>query len=190
MAKRLFIIHGWGGSPKELLHENLKKRFSKKGFEVFVLEMPNTNNPKIEEWVQYLNKIVGKSNEDDYFIGHSIGCQAIMRYVESLNENKKIRGCIFIAGWFKLANMESKEEEKIAEPWIKNKINLAKIRKMIKEIIVYLSSNEYYGFVEENSKIFHDKLGAKVIIEKDMGHFTDEEGLEKIAKFVDKLSFQ
>ena len=187
--KRAIIIHGWGGSPEELLHKLLKEKFSKNGFNVIVPQMPNTNNPKIEEWIPYLNKIVGKPNENDYFIGHSIGCQAIMRYLESLNEKNKIGKCIFIAGWFKLANMESKEEEKIAEPWIKNKINLTKIKNMIKEIIVYLSSNEYYGFIEENFKIFHDKLGAKVIIEKNMGHFTDEEGVEKISKFVDKLSF-
>ena len=31
--KKLFIVHGWGGSPKELLHKLLKDKFSKIGFE-------------------------------------------------------------------------------------------------------------------------------------------------------------
>ena len=37
--------------------------------------MPNTANPKIEEWVDYLNSKVDLLNEETYFIGHSIGCQ-------------------------------------------------------------------------------------------------------------------
>ena len=189
MTKRLFIIHGWGGSPKELLHKSLKEDFSKKGFKVFAPEMPNTNEPKIEEWIPHINKVVGKVDEDTYFIGHSVGCQTIMRYLEKLPEKTRIGGCIFIAGWFKLDNLESKEEEEIAKPWMENNINLGKIRKISKEILVYLSSNEYYDFIEENTKIFREKLGAKVIIEKNIGHFTDEEGIEKISKFVSKLDF-
>ena len=189
MTKRLFIIHGWGGNPNELLHQSLKKNFSKNGFKITIPPMPNKDKPVIKEWVSCLNKIVGKADEETYFIGHSIGCQAIMRYLETLSENTKVGKCIFIAGWFKLNNLESKEEEKIAKPWIEDNINLNKIRKIAKNIIVYLSSNEYYGFIEENSKIFKEKLGAKVIIEKDMGHFTNEEGKEKLSKFVSKLDF-
>lgn len=151
--------------------------------------MPNTNEPKIEEWIPYLNKIAGKVDEETYFIGHSIGCQAIMRYLEKLPEKTRIGGCIFIAGWFKLDNLESEEEEKIAKPWTENKINLDKIRKISKEISVYISNNEYYGFIKENTEIFREKLGAKVIIEKNIGHFTNEEGIEKISKFINKLNF-
>ena len=189
MGKRLFIVHGWGGNPNELLHQSLKKHFSKKGFKVIVPHMPNKDEPVINEWVSCLNKIVGKVDENTYFIGHSIGCQTIMRYLETLPEKTKVGGCIFIAGWFNLDNMESDEEERIAKPWIETKINFDKIKKIAKKIEVYLSSNEYYGFIEENSRIFKEKLKAKVIIEKDMGHFTDEEGKEKISNFVSKLDF-
>ncbi|MDO8509150.1 MAG: DUF1749 domain-containing protein [Nanoarchaeota archaeon] len=189
MVKRLFIIHGWGGNPNELLHRCLKKNFSKNGFKVIVPHMPNKDEPLIKEWVSCLNKIVGKADENTYFIGHSIGCQAIMRYLETLPEKTKVGGCIFIAGWFNLDNMETKEEEKIAKPWIKNKIDFNKVKDISQEIKVYLSSNEYYGFIEENVQTFKEKLGAKVIIEDNMGHFTNEEGESKIYKFASKLDF-
>lgn len=58
---------------------------------------------------------------------------------------------------------------------------------MTQEITVYISSNEYYGYIAENSKTFRDKLRAKVIIEKNMGHFTDEEGVKNLSRFLDKL---
>ena len=185
--KRLFIIHGWGGSPNELVHKLLKERLSKKGFKIIAPKMPNTDEPKISEWVNFLAEKVGKPDENTYFIGHSIGCQTIMRYIETLPEKTKVGGCIFIAGWFNLANMESEEEERIAKPWVETPMNFNKIKKIAKEILVYISSNEYYGCIEENSKVFKEKLGAKVIVEENIGHFTDDEGLEKLSKFVDKL---
>ena len=166
MSKRIFIVHGWGGSPKEILHRLLQDRLSQKGFEVHALNMPNTNEPEINSWVSHLKKEVGKPDKETYFIGHSIGCQTIMRYLESLNEKTKVGGCIFIAGWFNLENMETKEEEIIAKPWIETPINLNKIRKMSEEISVYISSNEFYGYIKENSNIFKEKLGAKITIIK------------------------
>src|SRR3989344_3870904 len=175
MEKRIFIVHGWGGSPNEILHKLLKKKFSTEGFEIFALTMPNTNEPGINEWVEFLKNAVGKVDETTNFIGHSIGCQTIMRYLETLPEDTKVGKCVFIAGWFNLDNMETEEERIIAKPWIESPINLNKIKKITKEIVVFLSSNEPYDCVKDISTIFREKLRAKVIIEKDMGHFTDEE---------------
>lgn len=187
--KRIFIVHGWGGNPEELLHKLLKGKFSKIGFEVVAPKMPDTNKPKIVDWVSHLNKVVINPDVKTYFIGHSIGCQAIMRYIETLPEKQKIGGCIFIAGWFDLENLEDEEEERIAKPWIEKPINFNKIKKIARKISVYISSNEYYGCIEQNSKIFKEKLGAKVIIEENMGHFTNEEEINKLSRFIKKLAF-
>ncbi|MBI2632715.1 alpha/beta hydrolase [Candidatus Pacearchaeota archaeon] len=187
MTKRVFIVHGWGGNPEELIHKLLKERFSKLGYEVIIPSMPDTDEPKIEKWIKFLSEKVEKPNKETNFIGHSIGCQAIIRYLETLQEGTKVGRCIFIAGWFNLENLENDEEERIAKPWIEKPINFIKIRNMPKEILVYISSNEYYGYIEENSKMFKEKLGANVIIEKDIGHFTDDEGVKKLSKFVKKI---
>src|SRR3989344_4404088 len=70
--------------------------------------MPNTDKPKINAWISHLKKIIGKPNKDTILIGHSIGCQTIMRYLEKENFNDKVN-VIFVAGWFKLDNLENKE---------------------------------------------------------------------------------
>lgn len=183
--KRAIIIHGWGGSPNEILMKFLKKGLEKKGFEVIAPQMPNSDEPKIGEWVSFLEQNINEIDENTYFIGHSIGCQTIMRYLEK--QTKKVGMCIFIAGWFNLDNMESKEEERIARPWIETSINFDKIRRSCQNIKVFLSSNEFYGFVKENKKIFEKDLGAKVQIVQEMGHFTDEEGDEKLSNFVNAV---
>src|SRR3989344_2952524 len=98
MNKRVFVIHGWGGGPEEGWFPLLKNELQGHGLEVIVPAMPNTDNPKIEEWVSSLAKMVGQPDENTFFVGHSIGCQAILRYIESIN--KKVGGAVFVAGWF------------------------------------------------------------------------------------------
>lgn len=51
MTKRLIIVHGWGGSPDEGWFPWLKNEAEKLGFSVSVPAMPNTNEPRIFNWV-------------------------------------------------------------------------------------------------------------------------------------------
>ncbi len=185
MKKRVFIIHGWGGNPKEPQLVWLAKELSKKGFEVHLPQMPNTDNPKIKEWVSYLAKLVGKLDENTYFIGHSIGCQTAMRYLE--NANGKAGGCLFIAGWFNLSDLESQEVVEIAKPWINGPINFKKIKNNAGKITVLLSSNEPYGYLDENKEIFQNNLGAKVIILKYRGHFAPDDGTIEIPEALEEF---
>ena len=60
--------------------------------------MPDTANPKIKEWVSELEKQVSELDENTYFVGHSIGCQTIMRYLEN-KETRKIGGILFATPW-------------------------------------------------------------------------------------------
>ncbi|MBI2148570.1 serine hydrolase family protein [Candidatus Woesearchaeota archaeon] len=174
MRKRVFVVHGWGFNSNMNWYNWLKEQLERKNFEVKILEMPNTEEPKIKEWVNFLSKSVGKSDKNTYFIGHSIGCQTIMRYLQKINS--KIGGAFFVAGWFNLINLEDKEVEKIAEPWLKTKINFTKVKNNINKLTVVLSDNDPYNCLEENTRIFKEKLNAKVIIEKNKGHFTSQDG--------------
>ena len=58
--KRVFIVHGWDFNPIMNWYLWLANELKKKGFEVHVLTMPNTSEPKIDEWVSHLKKVVGK----------------------------------------------------------------------------------------------------------------------------------
>src|SRR6202042_2944953 len=82
MTKRLFIVHGWAGSSKEPMIAWLGKAGAENGFETTVLDMPNTNVPTIDAWTAHLDSNVGYVDQDTYFIAHSIGCQAVLRYLE------------------------------------------------------------------------------------------------------------
>ena len=103
--KRVFIVHGWGGRPDEAWFPWIKKELEDKGYKVFIPAMPETDEPKMELWIPFLSQLVGKPDLNTFFVGHSIGCQAIIRYLETLPEGVKIGGAVFVAGGEKVPTL-------------------------------------------------------------------------------------
>ena len=118
MAKRVFVVHGWGGLPSHGWYPWMKKELEARGLEVRVPEMPNTNVPTIKEWIPFLAKTVKKADKDTYFVGHSIGCQTILRYLQTIDG--KIGGVVLVAGWLPTISLNgiSGDEIAVAKPWI------------------------------------------------------------------------
>ena len=176
MKKRVFIIHGWDGSPKESWLPWLKDELEKRNFEVIVPSMPDSENPKIEEWVETLSKLVGETDENTFFVGYSIGGQTVLRYLQNINE--KVGGVILVAGWVHLTNLLDDEVE-IAIPWVKTPINWERIKNKTDNFMAIFSDNDQYVPLSD-SEIFKEKLGAKIIIEKGKGHFTEDDNVYEI----------
>lgn len=185
--KRVFMIHGWDGFPENHWFPWVKAKLEDVGFMVIVPAMPNSSEPRIKEWVSHLKKVVGELDQQTYFVGHSIGCQAILRYVEQEKFKGKIPGMVFVAGWFKLDHLENNEVKTIAKPWLENPIAFNKIKQKTSKLTVFLSSNDPYGNLAHNTKTFREKLDAIVIIEEKKGHFTEEDGITEFPEVVDLL---
>ena len=111
-TKRAFLIHGWGGSPNEGWRPWLKNKLEQQGFEVFVPAMPDTNYPKLDAWLDKLEQAVGTPDENCYFVGHSLGCITILRYLEKLEEGQKVNTVVLVAG-FTDKNITLGEDENI-----------------------------------------------------------------------------
>ena len=186
MVKRAFLVHGWEGYPENCWFPWLKSKLEEKGFEVYAPAMPNTEEPKIEPWVNKLKEVVGKPDKDTYLIGHSIGCQTIMRYLQTLDEGTKIGGVIFVAGFFNLPYLETQEEKDIAKPWLETKIDTDKLRKPTDNYVAIFSDNDP-DVPLGDSELFKEKLGAKIIIEKDKGHFSDDAGITEIPIVLEEM---
>lgn len=170
--KRVFIVHGWEGSPEANWLPWMKRELEARGFQVIVPAMPDTDHPKIDAWVEHLEKIVESSDDETYFIGHSIGCQAIARYIAKTKP--QVTGVLFVAGWFTLVGLESEEEEKIAQPWMATPIDYEAFRSCVKKVVVLLSDDDPFVPLE-NAGLFRKNMGAEVIVEKGARHFTGEE---------------
>lgn len=179
MNKLVFIIHGWDGFPTEGWFPWLKKNLEAKGFQVQVPRMPHPQSPTISDWVTHLAHVIKTPDENTYFVGHSIGCQTILRYLASLSLGNKIGGAVFVAGWFSLKNLETREEKQIAAPWINTPIDLIRVRQITPRFTALFSDNDN-SVPQENKQMFEEKLGAKTILEHSKGHFSGSDGITEL----------
>lgn len=170
--KRAFLVHGWGGNPTSDWMDWAKKELEKKGYQVHALAMPDTHYPKMKKWIPHLTQVVGEPQATDIFIGHSMGCQTIMRYLQDLPANKIVDRAILVAGFVKLTGL-TMEEEIIVESWLNTPLHLDKVKKHANFFIAIFSSNDPFVPLKENSQIFQTKLGAKIVVERNQGHFND-----------------
>ena len=182
---RIFIVHGWYGSPKGDWIPWLADQLKSKGYEVITPEMPDADNPKITPWVNKLKEVVGKLENSDILIGHSIGCQMILRFLETLDNGKKAAKVVFVAPWMKLANLSSDDEWEIAKPWLETPINFNKVKTKAKSFIALFSDNDPWVLLEDNVQIFRKNLDSKIVILKDKGHFSEDEGINELPEILD-----
>ncbi len=185
MRKRIIIVHGWSGSPEDNWLPWLKLELEKfRNDEVLVPSMPDTDNPIVEKWVKKLREVVSVPDTNTYFVGHSIGCQTILRYLETINQS--VGGAVFVAGWFNLENMEDENEEKIAKPWIETPIDLEKVKSVLPKSTLIISDNDPYGCFEENKKEFA-KIVSRTLVLHDVEHITDSKYPEILSETLSLL---
>jgi uncharacterized protein len=145
-----------------------------KTIEVHVPQMPDAAEPSIEKWVKHLAQVVGTPDEQTFFVGHSIGCQTLLRYCESLPAETRVGGMVLVAGFFTLTLGED-EDKNIAKPWLTRPINCTKVLSHTRNITAIFSDNDSY-VPRENAKLFEERLHPKILMEHNRGHFSGSEG--------------
>lgn len=180
MQNRVIIAHGWDGNPEEGWFPWLKRELEKKGFEVYVPALPEPERPRIDGWVAKIAESVGKADENTYFVGHSMGNQAIARYLETLPEGVKVGGVVFVAGFFKrLTGIGDNEEERATEKhWLEAPLDLAKVKSHLNKSVAIFSDND--PFVPLDNQDDFRRLGSEIIIQKQMGHFSGSQRVTEL----------
>jgi predicted alpha/beta hydrolase family esterase len=170
---KVVLVHRWGGSPESDWYPWLKSEIEKRGAKMIIPQMPNPDYPQIEPWVSTLQKTIPHLDEHTYLVGHSIGCQTILRYLERVHETEEVGGVVLVAPWTKLKpeSYEKPEEKAIAKPWLETPIDWKKIFCHDHNTTCIFSEDDPYVYIEE-AEFFRNKLNADIILEKDMGHFT------------------
>lgn len=177
--KRATIVHCWGGNPEYCWYQNTKKELEVLDYKVAVPAMPETDEPKLKPWLKKLRETIIEPDSELVLIGHSVGCITILRYLESLEEDIKITGVVLVAGFTDDLNyMDSIEEKEVLPDFFQTPVDYEKIKSRASKFVVIHSDNDPYVELK-HAEIFKDKLGAKVIIKKGMGHFSGEVDDEK-----------
>ncbi len=180
MTKRVFVVHGWGVSPESEWRPWLKRELEQKGFAVCLVHMPTPDAPEIKTWVGALKKAVSQPDKETFFVGHSIGCQTILRYLESMSKGLQIGGVVLVAAWFTLSDeiKADTEQVRIAIPWLETSIDLDKVCKHTEQFVAFLSDNDPWVPLAENKELF--ERFAKVIVEHNKGHYDADCGITQV----------
>lgn len=163
--KRVFIVHCWGGNPNYCWYPQVKKDLEASGFEVFVPEMPDTDSPQLSQWLPTLKLAIQNPDQNTFLVGHSLGCITILHYLKSLTDDQKVGGVVLVAGFSE--NLDIPEIQNFFE----KTVDLDKIKTKADHFIAIHSDNDPY-VAQKHGDIFKEKLGAKLIIKHQMGHFS------------------
>lgn len=183
---KIYLVHCWEGTKEDGWYPWLDKQLSNENNKVYRFNMPNTTTPIIEEWVSFLDKQVEILDDKTYFVGHSIGCQTIMRYLET-KDISKIGGILFVSPWLDLLDYAIEDEESyiIAKPWLTKPINFEKIKKFTTNISCIFSDNDYFVSIKEKDK-FKKLLNSNIIIVKNKGHISQDDNVYELKEILDK----
>lgn len=185
MAKRIFIVHGWDGYPEEAWFPWVKKKLEEEGFSVLVPQMPQADVPDMDVWVSFLHGVIGTCDEHTFFVGHSIGCQTVLRYLASLPDGTRAGGAVLVAGWVSLTPMAARtsEEQIIARPWLERPIPYEKIILHTKKFVGIFSDDDPYVPLE-NQQTYKEKLHADIVVVPGRGHFNEESNTKEMPEVI------
>lgn len=188
---RAIIVHGWGNTPDDNWLPWLKDQLVERGWEVAVPVMPDTEFPRIVPWVSAVSAAVGNPDEKTYLIGHSIGCQTILRYVSGLPKGIRVGGIVLVAPFLRLdpEGVEyTSEEDQIVGPWINPPLDLsAASPHLARGSVAIFSDNDYWVSATYNEPRFSADLGAKTLVLPGHGHFMGREGYTQLPEALEAL---
>lgn len=167
--QRVIIVHGYEGNPNVHWLPWLRAELEKLGVEVLVPAMPNTNEPKLSEWLPHLQTVVGSSDEQTYFVGYSLGCPTVLRFLEALPDGQKVGGAVLVAPFAEPIRLT--ELNSFVEPtWDDTKITQA-----TDNITLISSDNDPY-IPFDMAERMRDRFQAKLITLHNAGHINTSSG--------------
>ncbi len=173
MNKKVFLIHGFEGSPNGGWRPYLMSELEKQDIYACSLPMPSPQAPKLSEWLEEIERHITKNKEDDiYLVGHSLGGTAILRYLEKY-DSPNIKGVIIAS-----APCHQNENEKIRE-FLLDDFDWMKIKNKSPKVIVIHGDNDPFVPVSD-AKETAEKLGGKLILIPNGKHLNGSAGFDKL----------
>ena len=157
----------------------MKAELKKVGFKVTTPDFPNTENPKLTEWLQYFKKQVSV-NSGTILIGHSLGVSFILRFLEAFTGKKAIKAAFLVSG-FERSLGTPETDNFVVKPF-----NWQKIKAACRKFVVINSDNDPYVPLSK-AKDLAANLGTKVILIKNGGHLNEKAGYTRFELLLERV---
>jgi uncharacterized protein len=190
---RAFIIHGYQSHPAEAWLPWLHRELEKKGLTVFLPAMPHPNHPVISEWTAFITALIGEPDSDTLIVAHSLGCQAVLRYLETVGAARKsVRKTVLVAGTFPTQRSTSDAYQAaggdpVLLPWFSTGVNPRLVKQAAGECTVILSDKDPYIDIAAATATFRSALNPHIVIVPGAGHFNEDDGLTELPEVLTVL---
>lgn len=133
--------------------------------------MPDSNDPHLEPWIKHLHNNITNIDENTIFVGHSLGCVTVLRYIPE--KNIKIKGAIFVSGFINENPMKVQTEG--LNEFVDGTLDIVKIKSLIPLRTVITAIDDDIVPTKATQKL-SEILDAHLIILKSGKHFIARDG--------------
>ena len=178
--KKVFIIHGFEGTPNGAWRPWLMKELDKKDVYACALSMPTPEAPKLNEWIEEIKRFVDiNKNDEIVLVGHSLGATSILRYLEQEN-TLPVSECVLVSGPIK-----KKKNEKIYE-FLEKDFNFDLIKNKSKKFTVIHGDDDPYVSLN-NAEDISKNLDCKLILIKEGKHLNGSAGFDTLPECLEVM---
>lgn len=169
--RRAIILHGTMGSPQGNWFLWLSKQLQNRGLEIWLPQLPNSNNPSLREWKEFvINECPFEIDSNTMLIGHSSGaiCATILA---QLLQNV---GAVIGVSVFCDNSLDWDPNSRLFDI----EFDWPKLRQISKKILYIHSDDDPYVPLEKAEFVARES-GAELLLWPNQGHFN----LEKDQKY-------
>lgn len=165
---RILLVPRWSGTATSDFYPWLERELGARArLEVAPL-LPAPGAPEIEAC---LEELAGLDPARTLLVGHSVGCQVLMRALARLPDGARAPALLLVAGWWTVD-----EPWDTLRPWIETPFDHARAAARCGRIEVLLSDDDpFTRDAEETRRRFVAALGAEVRIVPGRRHFNAAE---------------
>jgi len=159
IGKEFVFFHAYQDNSKSVFWPWLRKEIESRGGKVvFAPDLPNTNNPDINEQVDYVLKN-HEFNENTIIVAHSLGNLLLMKLLPKLK--KKIHKIIMVSAPLRPEFADGKKRP-ILENCCDFKFDFKEIKNKVREVVVLADKNDHFLPISHTREVA-EKLSGKFI---------------------------
>jgi uncharacterized protein len=167
---RAIILHGTSANSTHNWFPWLTRELEKKGWEVWVPDLPNADHPNVHMYTPYIKENAPwPIDEKVVLIGHSSGAVEILHLLQNIP--KKVKGAI-LAGAFK-ERLSTEPNWEMLKGMFLDAFDYLKIKDHAGEIVFIHSDDDPYCPIDEARELAQD-LGAEFITLHGKKHFSEK----------------
>jgi len=178
MKNSIFLIHGYTAHPEDNWFPWLKKELQKENEDLFLLEMPNSQNPNPVEWNRHCDETIPQT-DGITIIGHSLGCIEALRFVE--RHDIKNVNLVLVSGFDEKTYTLPQLLEFTNKPVDYTNV----LKKINQSVVITAFDDDIIPYTYSQTLARH--LNCKMILMPEGKHFIDRDGVLELPVVYDEL---